>query len=154
MATSKTAVGPDAPNGSTPIDGVLGLYRAHQETRNYIASLSPASAPVYDTGWVDVEVNAGYAAQGGTKPQVRRYGKEVFYRWGFTATGLTGGVGAEVGVVPVGFRPTQTVYTIPTMQRGDITSGRMYFNVNGSIVIHPGATLGAYYVANTSWLLD
>lgn len=107
-----------------------------------------------DTGWVDVPTRAGFAGQAGTLPQVRREGKAVHWRWGFASTGLTPSVASTVADVPEGYRPTQTVYVVPVVQRPDLPAARLLIDASGAVLLHPGPTLATYYIANFSWLLD
>jgi len=58
-----------------------------------------------DSGWADLTPAAGWTAgTGANKPQVRRIGKTVWMRGGFTA----GTAGTTCAVVGAGYRPATT----------------------------------------------
>lgn len=113
----------------------------------------------YDTGWQNVTVNSGYAAQGSVLPQVRRIGKVVHARWGWSNTGVTPSAAHTVGVIPEGFRPSQSVYFRWGTNSAASVAGGVVFN-GGSVEIRtPPSTAplsnAAYYLFPAlTWLID
>lgn len=112
-----------------------------------------------DTGWVDIAINSGFAAQGSSnKPQVRRIGKVVYARWGWSSNGMTStNTGYDVGVVPVGFRPVNgTCYGLAVGDSSNRSGQRITISTGGNINILTGSSLSGYYLFNSgfSWVLD
>lgn len=139
-----------------------GRAAANQRAVNYPGiSVVPLQPPVIgaggevDTGWVDVPVRSGFAWQSGTPAQVRRIGKVVHSRWGFSNTGIAAvNTAYVVADIPAGFRPAQSVYFRAGTQQGSISAG-MVVNPNGTVEVRSGPTLGNYYLfPNTTWLVD
>ena len=105
MATPYNSTQPDAPTGSSAINGILGLPDAMAQIADWIGGLVPSGATVYDTQNVPVEMASGY-----TTPylMVRRIGRTVFLRGQFnrTAGGLPATADSEpCFTIPDGFRP-------------------------------------------------
>lgn len=70
----------------------------------------PAGASAYDTGWVDITLNTGFAAGSGASPQVRRIGKVVYVRGQVTPSSGNFATGTDlvVGTIPAAFRPPRS----------------------------------------------
>ncbi|WP_394161556.1 hypothetical protein [Galactobacter valiniphilus] len=140
MALPTNSVAPDAPNDSTPIDGVLGLGNDDQEIVNFIKALSPSGASAYDTGWVDCTP----AASGFTGTcKARRQGKLVEVRFNYSVTpsvasgayfavaNLPGAVPAPTGDAAFGMARVQGSPTVPVpayISSGGVLS---YINTSG-----------------------
>lgn len=106
-----------------------------------------------DSGWVDVAISSGFAQQGTQTPQVRKIGKVVYMRWGWSNTGLTANSAFAVGTIPDGYRPPFDHHW-PIAGSSAATLGAGVVNSAGVVTIKTGATVAAYYLFNVSWVVD
>lgn len=138
-----TANGLPYPNPSDPVSGGADAIRALAEALDVVGG---------DTGWVNISVAPGFAAQGSPGPQVRRLGIVVYSRGGWQGTGLSANGTSTVGTLPVGFRPVVAAHIIRAGTTVGGASAGMFVNTNGSIEIRVGPTVTGYYFLSTSWL--
>ena len=111
-------------------------------------------ALLYDSGWIDLTVNAPYAHQGSLKMQIRRIGNVVYPRWGISNAGLAANGNYAVSTIPVGFRPARDIY-IPAISSTPATDGLATIKSStGQLDIRTAATLGSYYILQTPWLIN
>lgn len=120
---------------------------------SYIIGGSLSSTYEYDTGWLTIPTTSPFQHQGTETASIRRIGKVVHMRWGWNNTNMTASAVHNVGVVPAGFRPNVTHYTV--LSGNTVANiGRGVVNTGGSVQVITGATLGTYYLFDTSWVLD
>ena len=138
MATPYNSTQPDAPTGSSAINGILGLPDAMAQIADWIGGLVPSGATVYDTLNVDVATESGYST---TYLKVRRIGRIVF---------LVGLIVRTDGGFPFG-NDTEPAFTVPNemapnfVHRFHTTNLFNYPNLaNGTISIN--ATTGTGYL--------
>lgn len=106
------------------------------------------------TGWVSVATETGFSPHSGFEPQVRRIGSVVYFRGGWSNTGLNASTSnITVGTIPVGFRPPVNQYHMAVGSNASVF-GRMGFTSAGAVQISTGTNLAPYYLANESWPLD
>jgi hypothetical protein len=119
------------------------------------AAAERLDALLFDTGWVAVTVNAGFAAQSGFAPQVRRIGSVVYARGGISPTGISVSVSiAGVMTLPAGYWPTMTVHVRAGTSSGATAATFIINQANGTIDIRTNATLATYYLLpSPSWVL-
>jgi len=112
-------------------------------------------AVVADTGWVDIQTNSGFEVQNGTTPQVRKEGKRVTMRWGWSSKGMTtAGNTYRVGMIPAGFTPSRTQYG-PVTGNTVVRSGRGIVWGDGAVDIQTAADIASYYLfGNWNWYTD
>lgn len=134
------------PSGISSLPTPTGT--SHAVNKAYVDGL------VADTGWVNVTIASGYAAQSGFTPQVRKIGKVVYFRGGWSNTGMTAGVNEAVGTVPSGYRPSLTYYDLMVSNTVALSGARFAVTSAGGITIGVPATVGTYFLAFGSWLTD
>lgn len=105
------------------------------------------------TSWSGVTVNGGYAAQAGAAPEVRRVGKVVYMRGGWSNTGLTANSNQTIGSIPAGFRPPKDSQFAVFGSSGSALGGG-FIATTGDVSLRTGATVASYYMFTVSWLLD
>lgn len=107
-----------------------------------------------DTGWVNVTVAGGFAAQAGDAPQVRRIGNIVYARGGWSNTGMAINTTHNVGTIPAGSRPLGNVVGRAGTSTG-ATQATMFVTPAGAVQIRTGGALSAYYLfGGESWPND
>lgn len=130
--------------GSTPRE----LFRQFSN-----GAWSAWSEPLEDTGWVDVPIASGFGPDAGGKPQVRRIGKVVYTRGGWSNTGVTKVGDFTVGTAPAGFFPASGCM-IPATGTPGTSPGRFDWGASGNIRLRV-TTLSSYYKWNGySWPVD
>lgn len=107
-----------------------------------------------DSGWQNIDIFPGFAAQGTDVPQARKIGKFVYIRWGFNNSGMSTNTTHLVGDLPEGFgmEPNATHYMTPATTTE--TLARVNINTTGTIQITTGATVGSWYLIETSYIVD
>ena len=132
-------------------DGVVYSRRASK----WMRLVDEDDTRLSDTGWVNVPLRAGFAAQGGILPQVRRVGKRVDWRWGISNTGLTtADTTYAFADIPVGYRPTAISAYGYAAANTSAAGGRIDVSPAGVVTLRTGVVLGNYYVASLSWYID
>jgi hypothetical protein len=109
-----------------------------------------------DSGWVAI-TNSGTIRTGYT-PQVRKIGKLVIARGGWTTSGQTANTTAAVGTIPSGYRPSTGQATME-MQPGMSSAGSLgkilVTNSTGVVSTVVGGTPPGYMVLDgMSWTTD
>lgn len=105
-----------------------------------------------DTGWQNITVAGGFAAQAGDTPQIRSVAGVVYLRGGWANTGMTINTTHNVGALPAGFFPAYNVVFRAGTSSG-ATQGTVFITPAGGIQVRTGAALSAYYLAGgQSWL--
>lgn len=100
-----------------------------------------------DTGWTDVTILAGFAAQGTDTPQVRRYGGRIEMRGGWSNTGLSTGATFNVGTIPSGFRPSGRNAISRCATSNGASAATMFVNAGtGNVQIRTNSALSGYYL--------
>lgn len=110
-----------------------------------------------DTGWLNITVNAGFAALAGNVPQVRMKNGVVYFKGAFSNTGLVANTTAtSVGTLPAGISNILAAEFFPAASATGATSTcAIVMNPSGNIDLRVGATVGAYYQINAmSYLID
>jgi len=144
MATSTTARNPDTPVGSSPLvkNGQPRLVGWFQEISSvFLASLSPAGADVYDTGWKNITLNSGFVTSSYT-PVWAREGKHLELRGGIAPS--SGGFptsGVDVGTV--GFTPPYEL--LGTVSGPGEITGKVRITAAGRMTIWGPASGGLTY---------
>lgn len=109
---------------------------------------------LYDTGWVAVTISAGFAADAGGPPQVRRIGKIIYCRGGWNATGVGATGDFNVGTIPDGWRPTSVGVMCAIAGSAGPSPGRFDFAVSGVIRMRVTTAAGYYKLVGYSWTTD
>lgn len=146
MALPTTAIAPDAPTPTTPIDGALGIDGgAQQEIRNFIAAMSPPGSTVYKTGWTDLTYETGFGPHSfGRKPGWRRVADEIRLRGVATKTSGNFASGDTIATLPPGSRPAGAIHYF--VVRGAGTSN-LNIEVSTTGAIRVGSVNGT-----TAWI--
>jgi hypothetical protein len=101
-----------------------------------------------DSGWVNVTIAAGFAAQGTEIPQVRKIGNVVQARGGWSNTGMPDpNTTYSVGTIPAGYRPAAgyPVRGFPGMTSAGST-GRMVIDDSGAVTINTGGAVAGFFM--------
>lgn len=100
-----------------------------------------------DTGWVNITVNAGFAASGSV-PQYRMIGNIVYLRGAFASTGMTtANTAYTVGQLPaVAYPSTTVVYAGHTSSATVSTFSKVSISSTGAINISVSATGASAYI--------
>lgn len=110
-----------------------------------------------DTGWVNVTIGSGFAAQSGQTPQVRRIGSVIYARGGWGSAGIaSANTGYDVGTIPAGFRPPRTSQAVATGSSA-ARFGRLEITPStGNVRLLTGPDLSTYYLfsAGSAWTND
>lgn len=118
------------------------------------ASAERLDALLYDTGWVAVTVNAGYAAAAGNLPFVRRIGSVVYAKGGVDGTGLAvSTTKGGVMTIPAGFRPPATNFQRAGTNTGN-AAATLFVQPTGMVDVRTNATLGTLYTFTAPWTID
>lgn len=98
-----------------------------------------------DTGWVDVAISSGYAAQSPSeKPQVRRVRGFVHLRGGWSNSGVTVSSTHSVGTIPAGFRPDMNVFGRSGTSTG-ASDASVLITSGGVLQLRTNSAISAYY---------
>lgn len=109
---------------------------------------------LYDSGWVDIAINAGFAMQGTEKPQVRNKDGVIYVRGGWNTTGLTVAGNYDVGVVPAGYRPAFTHHMQMGCGLANVNATAL-LGTTGIINLRVTSPFGNYYMfGGQAWLID
>lgn len=152
---------PTPPNPSVPLARLRNpasattVVNANIDDIRVFTYLAPAEA---DSGWVDIPVASGFAAMAGVeKPQVRKIGKRVSVRGGWTSTGMSASgthTVAAIGAIPVGYRPPINDVGGAGSSTGSAAAVG-FVGSDGSIQLRLTSTLGGYYkLDGRTWLVD
>lgn len=107
-----------------------------------------------DTGWTDITISAGFAAQGTDTPQVRKIGGIVYARGGWANTGMAINNTYSVGTLPAGFLPARNIVGRWGTATG-ATSGTLFITTAGVVQVRTGGALSTYYLfGGQSWPTD
>lgn len=102
-------------------------------------------------GWVNVQVSSGFFQQGTASPQVRKAANRVFMRWGWSGSNMSPGTAYNIGVIPVGYRPSLEVHC-PVASNSVPRMGTAVIQTNGVVVLKTGDLVGNYYLFDSmSW---
>ena len=155
--TASLVVVPGTPNASptdpTPANPSVALARlrhAASATTIPAAKIDDLRVPIYlapsaaDSGWVNVAILAGFAAEPGIAPQVRKVGKMVTGLGGWDVTGLAGNGSFNVGTIPDGYRPDRTIY-LPAVGATGNQQGEFVINASGNVQIRTASGLSDTY---------
>lgn len=106
-----------------------------------------------DSGWVNITVTAPTAAHT-QAPQVRKIGRLVVARGGWSSTGLTANTGTAAGAIPTGYRPSSTLEVAPGMSSAGST-GKASIATTGVVTLAPGGTVpGFFRLDGVTWTVD
>jgi len=112
---------------------------------NMASSIENKAGPhIGDTGWVDVAMLGSFQPQGAV-PQVRRLGQVVYFKGGWSNAGMAATSAYDIGVVPVGFRPSGWKYGMVASHTA-ATAARTNVKTDGTIVLNTNAALGSYFM--------
>lgn len=153
MSTPQNSSKPVVRTGSSPLlaSGKTSSVQLSEEVSGWIEGLSPSGASVYDTGWVNVPLRAGFTNT--VTLQVRRIGVTAFLRGRVTGSYTTGNV--IVADVAAGFRPSsQPPRPAVTFDNNATVVGSAVIGLDGSINV--SAQTAGTRAANlyASWLVD
>lgn len=153
MTVPSNSLGPQAPSTGSPLRPISSFTEWFGYIATWIRGLSPSGATSYDSGWVDVTVNGGFAAQGTLEPQVRRLGRVVFMRWGWSNTGISAEGAFTVGTIPAGFRPGQEVHAFVASHTSvDTYHASGVITSTGDVILKSSSKVGNYYLFDSfSW---
>ena len=103
-----------------------------------------------DTGWINVPLASGIS-DGGTIPQYKKVGNQVFLRGDYSGT-KTAGTALNLGYLPEGFRPPDNVYILAVGNGARV--GRVYITKDGAIGVDwiYLLTSSSEYSGKFSWL--
>lgn len=103
-----------------------------------------------DTGWLNITVNAGFAALSGNAPQARLKNGVVYLRGGFSNTGMAINTSyTSVGTLPAAIPGTPTSSQFwPMASSAGAATAHCIMSTTGNIDVRTGGTLGAYYQLN------
>lgn len=109
-----------------------------------------------DTGWVNVTIASGFAGLGGVEaPAVRRIGKQVFMRGGWSNTGIVLNSSNTVGTLPSSqFWPVVNSISRTGTSVGAAAASGFVVASNGSVQIRTNGTGSTYYSFSPTWLVD
>jgi hypothetical protein len=110
--------------------------------------LGEVATSVYDTGWVNVPLRAGFTHN--LQLQVRRIGLVVYVQGRVTGSFTTANV--IIGDIPVGFRPTTTERPAVTFDTSAARLGSAAIVTSGAINISAQTAGTATVNLYTSWL--
>lgn len=107
-----------------------------------------------DTGWQTIATSGGFAPHATYPPRVRRIGKMLFFRGGWTGTGMSPSGTFSVGTLPVGFYPIDLIIATPgTAITSDHNTVRI--QADGIIQILTNTVLSSYYfISGLSGTID
>lgn len=152
MSVSTDSAAPNAPTVSSPMRAISSFVEWLSAISTWIRSLSPAGSGKYDTGWVDCTPNSGFMIQ--TRCQVRRIGKVVYMRGGFSNVGLAANSNFDIGALPAGFAGPTFLYVSTASQLAG-EPGRGEVRTDGSIWLRTGDTVSPYYMYDgLTWTID
>jgi hypothetical protein len=139
LETQYGVVADDIFSGATTVDGALD---------------SRYPAVEGDTGWVTITTNGGFGAHATYPPKVRRIGKILLFKGGWTSAGLSSGGTFSVGTLPVGYYPTELIIATPgTAITSDHNTVRI--QSDGIIQILTNTVLSSYYfISGLSGTID
>jgi len=108
-----------------------------------------------DTGWVDITVRAGFAANSTSeRPQVRKKNGFILSKGLFANTGMAANGSYTVGDLPSGFAPPVNVIGRTGTSSGGTTAS-LFFTSGGSVIIRTSGTLSGYYgIGGYTWTTD
>jgi len=135
----------------SPLESVFATLAASVQTA--LTTLKArVTAIEADTGWVDITISPGFAANSvDERPQVRRKNGIVYSKGLFASTGMSANGGHTVGTIPAGFLPPVNVIVRAGTSAGNV-SATVFFSAAGPVIIRPGASLSSYYgVGGFSW---
>lgn len=133
--------------GITPPD--LADFLADLATFNTLA----AAGVFTDSGWQAVPVAGPFAAHT-VPPAVRKIGKTVYARGGWTNAGLTANTVTAVGTIPAGYRPATQLEFVPGMSSPGST-GKAFVATTGVVSLNPGGTVPGYMRFDAQvWMVD
>ena len=138
---------------NVPTEGM----RVYRLDTHGIESYTGTAWNPHDTGWLAIPVNTGYQAQDSLPPQMRRVGDFVHTRGGWSNVGIGSSSSNLLGTVPVGFRPSGEVHTVPATSTpaAQAAGARLLFRPTGPIELRTGATVGSYYfMTNAPWAIN
>lgn len=111
-----------------------------------------------DTGWVTLPVVAGFAAQAGYEPKVRKVGNRMSVKGAISNTGLSASGSHGVLTIPAAFNPGMGWYMPAGASSGAAGGAQWVWGASGdfsSVQLRLTATVGtAYYLDGNSWLTD
>lgn len=134
--------------GITPPD--LADYLADIATFNTLATAGVFN----DSGWVAVTTTSPAVAISGAAPQVRKIGKMVIARGGWTNGGQTANTTTASGTIPSGYRPSQQQEAVPGMSSAGST-GKLIIATTGVVSVAAGGTVAGYFRMDALvWTVD
>ncbi|MBN9139268.1 MAG: hypothetical protein J0H23_00420 [Micrococcales bacterium] len=103
-----------------------------------------ASVPS-DTGWVNLQIASGYAAiSSGEHPKIRLKDGVLYFRGGWSNTGLTASAVHDVGTVPSSFTIVENILIQGSSSNG-ASDATVRIATTRSIQIRTGTSVGSYY---------
>lgn len=145
MSLPTDSVAPAPPTGTS---NPWSLVQWWKRICDWIAALSPSGASVYDTGWENVPLRAGFTHN--LQLQVRRIGLVVYAQGRVTGSFTTSNV--IIGDIPVGFRPTTAERPALTFNTNAALGGSAAIATSGEIAISAQTAGSATVNFYTSWL--
>jgi hypothetical protein len=126
------------------------------------AGIPPADLPALiaagwfsDSGWQSITVAGGFAATT-QAPQVRKIGKIVVARGGWSNTGVTASTThTNVGTIPSGYRPSSGLDLAPGLSAAGTSSARLSIATTGVVTLQTSGSVAAYFrLDGVTWTVD
>jgi hypothetical protein len=138
----------------TPAVASAASTKQYADDRETAAKAYADTLLAADSGWQSVTVSGGKAGIAGAPPMVRKVGKVVYARGGWSNTGITASTQATVGTIPVGYRPVTDMIITPGMS-SPVSQSRMLINSAGGVDIDPPASVPTRLQWDgVSWMVD
>lgn len=121
-------------------------------TSNVIAELQTLAE---DTGWINLNPNAGYAVSSGQQTRIRRIGSTVITNGLVTPSGgswLAGTNLSGIFTLPTGFRPAHDLFA-PGAGTSGTAGGTLTVRTSGSLDIRIGYTDTSFISITASWFV-
>jgi hypothetical protein len=109
------------------------------------AAMEKLDTLLFDTGWVNVTINPGFAVWSTNTPRVRRIGNVVYGQGGWGPTGLTASGTFTVGVLPAGFTPLISAFMRAGTSAGAVAATMIMNAGTGTIDMRLNASVGSWY---------
>jgi hypothetical protein len=109
-----------------------------------------------DSGWIDITVNSGFAANNSTeRPSVRLKNGIAYARGGWNNTGIAAiNTNYTIGNVPAGYRPLVNLISRAGTNSG-LASAGLWVQATGDVQVRTGPNLSSYYMfGGQSWPVD
>lgn len=139
-------VGPTVPSESSTGVPAGGFSQWFRNIGDWAKLLSPNGASQYETDWMPLTLETGFAVQGSPAPRVKRIGKTIHLSGLIrpSSGALAAGQTYLIARIPAGFTPTIVWYPGGRSNNADIT---VNFDIRPEGTIHCGVNGPATWVS-------